>query len=313
MVQRAAEYEEQTGHRVLEPLLSAFNLILEEEDLDYWNEAKTEFLLDLYSLGKEYETKTGKKVLQTLLPVYQSIERTWIMDLTKRKASLFLEIFTFYKVKRPVELRNWTTEESELRSFLECLQYISELRMNEMLIRKVTRLLMSRRQENPVTVEEITLHLSSVERKPRRVSMLVSNLACILRHWTVSCLDLIACTIEGHSLVVLLCQQKHVTIKLSKESLQQLALAVYEAQEDTLAASFLEKVDNDLTPCNLIWEVLHFLLQHARQRVRVNFRKSKLQNNIKELTPLLPQIHALRYCQICTYYFYYSEHTLKLR
>ncbi|XP_058882779.1 uncharacterized protein si:ch211-108d22.2 isoform X5 [Acipenser ruthenus] len=384
MVQRAAEYEEQAGHRVLEQLLSVFSLSLDDEGLEYRNEVQSEFLLDLYSLGKDYETLTGKEVLQTLLPVYQSVPETWIMDLTERKASLFLEIFTFYKVKRPVKLRNWTTEDSELRSLLECFQYISELscddraflnicktlstydrdeakkqsclfmkkldpaltlpsllttsscrsigkvlrfsgsnlklsltpsnislkgihlltkswthleklRMNEMLIRKVTKQLMSRRQENPVTVEEITLDLSSTKRKPRRVCLLVSNLAFILRHWTVSCLDLSACTIEGYSLVVLLCQQKHVTIKLSEESLQQLALAVYEAQEFMLAASFLEKVDHDLTPCNLTWEVLHFLLQHARQRVKVNFRKSKLQeNNMKELTHLLPQIHTLR-------------------
>ncbi|MGH0116040.1 UNVERIFIED_CONTAM: hypothetical protein FKN15_060504 [Acipenser sinensis] len=131
MMQRAAEYKEQTGHRVLELLLSAFSLCLDDEDLGDQNEAQSEFLLDLYSLGKEYETQTGKEVLQTLLPVYQSFPKTWSMDLTKRKASLFLEIFAFYKVKRPVELRNWTTEESELRGLLECLQYISELSTNK--------------------------------------------------------------------------------------------------------------------------------------------------------------------------------------
>ncbi|RXM96769.1 Protein NLRC5 [Acipenser ruthenus] len=194
-----------------------------------------------------------------------------------------------------LNLQNFIASDTKCKLLLGCMENIDSSRINEMLTKKVARLLMSRRQKMPVTVEEITLDLSSTLRKPRRASVLMSNLAFILRHWTVSCLDLSACTIEGHSLVVLLCQQKHVTIKLSKESLQQLALAVHEAQEDTLAASFLEKVDHDLTSCNLTWEVLHFLLQQARQRVKVDWRKSKLQeNNIKELIPLLHRIHTLR-------------------
>uniref|UniRef100_A0AAR2M1E7 CARD domain-containing protein n=1 Tax=Pygocentrus nattereri TaxID=42514 RepID=A0AAR2M1E7_PYGNA len=87
------------------------------------------FLLDLYSHVKQYETETGRKVLPALLPVYQSTRAEWIIDLSERKASLLLEVLKLQTVKKPVELSGWSDEESEVRSFLQCLPYISQLRL----------------------------------------------------------------------------------------------------------------------------------------------------------------------------------------
>ncbi|KAI4888456.1 hypothetical protein NFI96_025943 [Prochilodus magdalenae] len=52
----------------------------------------------------------------------------WSIDLRKRKPSIFLEALKFQTMKKPVELKGWSNEESEVRSFLQCLPYISKLK-----------------------------------------------------------------------------------------------------------------------------------------------------------------------------------------
>ncbi|KAL6467192.1 hypothetical protein MHYP_G00249960 [Metynnis hypsauchen] len=89
---------------------------------------KEDFLLDLVSHVKNYETQTGRTVLPALQPVYQSAPAVWIINLSERKSSLFLEVLKLQTVKKPVKLRGWSDEESEVRSFLQCLPYISQLR-----------------------------------------------------------------------------------------------------------------------------------------------------------------------------------------
>ncbi|KAL7841200.1 hypothetical protein SRHO_G00248910 [Serrasalmus rhombeus] len=86
-----------------------------------------EFLLDLFSHVKNYETQTGRNVLPALQPVYQSAPAVWIINLSERKSFLFLEVLKFQTVKKPVELWGWPDEESEVKSFLQCLPYISQL------------------------------------------------------------------------------------------------------------------------------------------------------------------------------------------
>ncbi|XP_076870960.1 uncharacterized protein LOC143521674 isoform X3 [Brachyhypopomus gauderio] len=100
-----------------------------DED-DDWTNDQCDFLLDLYSHVKDYETQTGRSVLPALQPVYQSAPVVWYIDLSERKTSLFLEVLKLHTVKKPVELRGWSDEESEVRSFLQCLPYISQLRVS---------------------------------------------------------------------------------------------------------------------------------------------------------------------------------------
>ena len=94
---------------------------------EYWHH-KWDFLLDLYSHVKDYETQTGRSVLPALQPVYQSAPTVWSIDLSERKVSLLLEVMKLQPEKKPVELRGWSDEESEVRIFLQCLPYISKLR-----------------------------------------------------------------------------------------------------------------------------------------------------------------------------------------
>ncbi|RXN03617.1 verrucotoxin subunit beta-like protein [Labeo rohita] len=89
-----------------------------------------DFLLDLYSHVKEYGIQTGRSVLPALQPIYQSAPAVWIVKLSERKSSILLEVLKLQTEKKPVELIDWTDEESEVKGFLQCLPYISQLRFD---------------------------------------------------------------------------------------------------------------------------------------------------------------------------------------
>ncbi|XP_016117165.1 uncharacterized protein [Sinocyclocheilus grahami] len=169
---------------------------------------QNDFLLDLCSHVKNYETQTGRSYLPALQPVFQSPDE-WFIDLSERKSSVLLEVLKLQTEKKPVYLRGCSEEESEVMSFLQCLQHISQLR-------------------------------------------------------------------------------------LSKVTLQKLVECVYEAQEEELTQSFLQKVGGDLTSCSLSWEELHYFLQHRIQQITVNLRKSNIQVNIREILPFLNRIKFKR-------------------
>ena len=123
----AAEQEEETGEKILELLSSVCNYTTFPFDWDDWK-SQSAVLLDLYSYVKNDETQTGRSVLPALQPVYQSAPTVWSIDLSERKVSLLLEVMKLQPEKKPVELRGWSDEESEVRIFLQCLPYISKLR-----------------------------------------------------------------------------------------------------------------------------------------------------------------------------------------
>uniref|UniRef100_A0AAZ1WYG7 Uncharacterized protein n=1 Tax=Oreochromis aureus TaxID=47969 RepID=A0AAZ1WYG7_OREAU len=114
----AAEREQQTGEKILQLLSSVCR---------YKNSPLTEkwcdFLMDLYS----YETKTGLSVLPSLQSVFQSAPAVWSINLSERKTSILLEVLRLQPEKKQVELTGCSHEESEVRSFLQCLPYISQL------------------------------------------------------------------------------------------------------------------------------------------------------------------------------------------
>ncbi|XP_037617936.1 uncharacterized protein LOC119483655 isoform X1 [Sebastes umbrosus] len=124
----AAEREQQTGEKILELLSSVCSYKTFPLNVDYNDEEyRCDFLLDLYSHLKDYETKTGLSVLPSLQSVFQSAPAVWSINLSKRKDSILLEVLKLQPEKKPVELRGCSDEESEVRSFLQCLPYISQL------------------------------------------------------------------------------------------------------------------------------------------------------------------------------------------
>ncbi|KAM9398427.1 uncharacterized protein ACWYII_031902 [Salvelinus alpinus] len=127
LLSQAAEWEEQTGEKTLKLVSS----VCTYSTFPFPNgdtSKQSDFLLDLFSHVKDYETQTGRSVLPALQPVYQSAPAVWYIDLSERKASLLLEVLKLQPEKKPVELNGWSDEESEVRSFLQCLSYISQLR-----------------------------------------------------------------------------------------------------------------------------------------------------------------------------------------
>ncbi|KAG7215654.1 hypothetical protein INR49_022009, partial [Caranx melampygus] len=130
----AAEREDQTGEKILETLTSVCRYTsfpLTERDWmmkdDVYIKYQCDFLLDLFSHVKDHETKTGLRVLPALQSVLQSAPSVWTIDLSERKTSILLEVLQLQPEKKPVELTGWSGGESGVRSFLQCLPYISEL------------------------------------------------------------------------------------------------------------------------------------------------------------------------------------------
>ncbi|XP_045898860.1 uncharacterized protein LOC123966793 [Micropterus dolomieu] len=124
----AAEREQQTGEKILELLSSVCryqSFPLRYMDDEYY---QCDFLLDLCSHLKDYETKTGLRVLPSLQSVFQSALAVWSINLSERKTSILLEVLKLQPEKKPLELTGCSGEESEVRSFLQCLPYISQLR-----------------------------------------------------------------------------------------------------------------------------------------------------------------------------------------
>ena len=97
-------------------------------DDDDMNQNQCDFLLDVFCHVKDDETNTGRSVLPALQSVFQSAPKVWSIDLRKRKTSILLEVLKLQSEKKQVEVRGWSHEESERRSFLQCLPHISQLR-----------------------------------------------------------------------------------------------------------------------------------------------------------------------------------------
>nr|XP_029135902.1 uncharacterized protein LOC114921009 isoform X2 [Labrus bergylta] len=127
----AAEREQQTGENTLQLLSSVCRYetfpISGRYIHDDTKKYQCSFLLDLYSHMKDYETKTGLRVLPSVQSVFQSAAAVWYIDLSKRKTSILLEVLRLRPEKTTVELTGCPDEESEVRSFLQCLPHISQL------------------------------------------------------------------------------------------------------------------------------------------------------------------------------------------
>ncbi|XP_026017274.1 uncharacterized protein LOC113018424 [Astatotilapia calliptera] len=127
----AAEREQQTGEKILEQLSSVCTYRTFPFGNGNLNELlkkyQCNFLLDLYSHVK-FRRKTGLSVLPSLQSVFQSAPAVWSINLSERKTSILLEVLKLQPEKKQVKLTVCSHEESEARSFLECLPYISQLR-----------------------------------------------------------------------------------------------------------------------------------------------------------------------------------------
>ncbi|KAL7369683.1 hypothetical protein ABVT39_005394 [Epinephelus coioides] len=378
----AAEREQQTGEKILELLssLCSYQRFPLTDRFGHDNKYQSDFLLDLCSHLKDYETQTGLSVLPSVQSVFQSAPAVWVIDLSERKTSILLEVLKLQSENKQVELRGWSDEESEVRSFLQCVPYISqlscgsgffqrvctlisvrsreeaeqlasllqllgfsllltgELHLNtcrtvgrvlvlcgsevnliltprkisvrgaSVLFRRTTRLHSLRLSNDmalllcrwvrggrvvcPVTVEELSLSRQRAQPSERVLLKVVSNVASLLRYWTVRRLDLTEFCVPAQGVIPLLLHDGPLTVKLSEEIFQQLLFLLHEIQDEDLTRFFLSKVGGDLTSCCVNWELLHYLLQQSScQTFTVNLRKNSfLQKSITRLLPFLDRI-----------------------
>ncbi|XP_051797581.1 uncharacterized protein LOC110968810 isoform X2 [Acanthochromis polyacanthus] len=166
----AAEREQQTGEKILEQLSSVCRyetFPFEDTDFDSYLKYQSDFLLDLFSHLKDCETKTGLTVLPSLQSVFQSAPAGWSIKLLERKTSILLEVLKLQSEKKPVYLTGWSDEESEVRNFLQCLPYVSQLRVQKTLpldgtTRLFVNLFCAAAEREQQTGEKILELLSSV-------------------------------------------------------------------------------------------------------------------------------------------------------
>ncbi|KAK2857171.1 hypothetical protein Q5P01_005906 [Channa striata] len=294
LLRLAAERQNQTGEKILEQLASVCTYQTFPLEDDYDPEYHNDFLLDLCSHVKDYETKTGLTVLPSLQSVFQSAPTVWSIDLSKRKSSILLEVLKLQAEKKPVELTGCSDEESEVRSFLQCLPHISRLSCApDVFQRACTSIRVPSREE----VQQLTsllqllgFTLTLTGELPRKTCCSVGTVLRVCGSDVDLTLTPTKMSARGAARLF-----RHTTqlrrLRLSEENFHQLLLLLHEIQDKDLAWSFLSKVGGDLMSYRLNWEILHFVLQSSAQTFTVNMRKNRfLQENVTRLLPFLDRI-----------------------
>ncbi|XP_062865177.1 uncharacterized protein si:ch211-281l24.3 [Trichomycterus rosablanca] len=295
IVAAAAECDTPTGQsfsKILASVCSFTTFSFMANDKQYDNTDQCMIMLDLYSSVNKYEIDTGKNVLPALLEIFQSVMEVWTTDLLEKKALLFLEVLKLQTVKKHLDLTGWSNAKRKVRSFLQCLPFISHLRLYSDALLKMAK---ANRLRAPasVSIEELTLVLSSTQKREETFFKVLSNLSFLLRLWNVKCLNLTEFEIDAELLTDLVANRSLPKIRLSEETLQQLAAVVYKAQDEELACRFLQKVGGDLTSCSLNWEVVNYFSKC--HMITVDFRKINIsQKNIQDLLPVLDKVQFRR-------------------
>ncbi|XP_013997320.2 uncharacterized protein isoform X5 [Salmo salar] len=294
------EYETQTGRTVCQALLPVYRSAPAVWSMDF-SERKgslscdDQFQLALWGalpVGSEWDAQLASSLLQAL--DYTITLSGWLPTVTCKAVGAVLG------QSAPGEKLNvsLTPDSISFQGAALLFKQVKEchkLKVNEMSTAKLARLAKSTTCRRPMVVEELTLVLSRSIPKEGVQCRVLSGLALLLRVWTVRVLNLIDCPIQGFLLTTLLCHHGPLTIRLSKETLQQLAVVVYEAQDEELTQCFLEKLGRDLSNCTLDWDVLHYLLKTTTQPITINLRRSRIRDQyIPYLLPLLKNVHFQR-------------------
>ncbi|XP_029504021.1 uncharacterized protein LOC115119384 isoform X1 [Oncorhynchus nerka] len=294
------DYETQTGRKVCHALLPVYQSAPAVWSIDL-SERKgslscdDQFQLSLWGalpVGSEWDAQLASSLLQAL--DYTITLSGWLPTVTCKAVGAVLgqsapgEKLNVSLIPDSISLQGAALLFKQVKEF-------HKLKVNEMSTAKLARLARSMTCRRPMVIEELTLVLSRPIPKEGVQCRVLSGLALLLRVWTVRVLNLIDCPIQGFLLTTLLCHQGPLTIRLSKETRQQLAVVVYEAQDEELTQCFLEKSGSDLSNCTLDWDVLHYLLKTTTQPITINLRRSRIRDQyIPYLLPLLKNVHFQR-------------------
>ncbi|XP_058241016.1 uncharacterized protein LOC131349397 [Hemibagrus wyckioides] len=292
LIAGAAESSAETGENFTELLASLCSFrtfSFSGEDQEFDSVAYCNLLLDLYLHAKDYESETCRSVLPALQSIYESLPEVWTINLTDKKASLFLEVLKLLTVKKVVELTGWSNEKRKVRSFIQCLPCISQLRLGSDILVEMAQT-KSLRCRTPVMLDELSLTESSTKQPEGMACELPRSLGFLLKCWKIQRLNLTEYKTADESLIDLLNHQGPLTVRFSEETLQKWAMVLYEVRDEDLTRLFLQNVDGDLSSCSLSWDVIHWFLQH--HRVTVDFKRSTIkQENLQDLLSVLDKIH----------------------
>ncbi|CAJ1087437.1 uncharacterized protein LOC108879369 isoform X1 [Xyrichtys novacula] len=202
------------------------------------------FLLDLYSYIVTYEKKTGLSVLPSVQSVFQSTPSVWSIDLSKTKTSILLKVLKLQTEEKHVKLHGCLEEEDEVKSFLQCLPYISQLRLSTDMALTLSRWVKRGRVAPLSVTDELSLVSETIQRSERVWLKVVSSLAYLLRHWTVRQLDLTESTIPAQALIPLLLHNSPLTIKPSSSFVLTVIREIYKARASSIIPGLLRSCDD---------------------------------------------------------------------
>ncbi|KAE8278537.1 Protein NLRC5 [Larimichthys crocea] len=296
----AAEREQQTGEKIVKLLSSVCTYQTFPFNGNY-QKHQSDFLLDLFSHVKDYETKTGLSVLPSLQSVFQSAPAVWFIDLSERKTSILLEVLKLQSEKKQVKLTGCSHEESEVRSLLQCLPYISQLSCDEDFFQTVCTCISVRSREEAEQLSSLLKLLGFTLLLTGQLSRKTCRSAGAVLRLCGSDVDLTLTprkmSVRGASLLFRRTTQLH-SLRLSAD----MALLLFRWSLIPLLLHdgplTIKLIGGDLSSCCLNWELLHYLLQQSpAQTITVNLRKNRfLQENITRLRPFLDRIVFKRLC-----------------
>ncbi|ROJ33099.1 Nucleotide-binding oligomerization domain-containing protein 2 [Anabarilius grahami] len=246
------------------------------------------FLLDLFTQLKE--SSSWKTALPALKPILMVAPAVWTVDLLKlEKTFALIELLKLQAVTKPVELRSWSCERENLKIFLNCLPYISKLCCDEQFFQTVCEVLSADNEWNPKQIAELLRSLgfsiSLMDMLPSRLCKAVGNIFELLDKEDIS-LSLLPQKISCQGCAYLFSNMKKLqTLRFNKDTLEQLAEVVYDAQDENLTQLFLEKIDGDLSPCGLSWDVLSYLAQVTKKQVTLDLPEGRF--NVLKVPSLL--------------------------
>ncbi|XP_016098423.1 protein NLRC5-like, partial [Sinocyclocheilus grahami] len=280
---QAALHQKETIEETVKKLLSSVNY------------KKCDFLLDLCSHVKDYETQTGRSVLPALQPIYQSAPAVWRIKLSERKSSILLEVLKLQTEKKPVELRDWTDEESEVKGFLQCLPYISQLRLSKEALQQLVSVVYEAQDD-----ELTRCFLKKVSEDLTSCSLTWEVIHYLLQHQALNLkLDFRKSKTSCENIRELLPVLDRIQLKrLSPSFTLSIIMEIYETRFPQYVSSLMSSAGNDINLNARVLDSVHcaalrFTLEHCNT-VKLNLLWTSIpEEQLESFLPLLSRVKQL--------------------
>ncbi|XP_056612043.1 protein NLRC5-like [Triplophysa dalaica] len=217
----------------------------------------------------------------------------WRINLSKRKSSILLEVLKLQTEKKPVELIDWTHEESEVRGFLQCLPYISQLRFSTETLQQLVSVVCEAQDD-----ELTRCFLEKVSKDLTSCSLTWKQIQYLLQHQPLE-LDFRKSEISSENIRELLPWLGKLQLKrLSPSFLLSNIVEIYESRSPQYVSGLLSSVENDIKLKSKVLDsvqcaALRFTLQHCNT-VKLNlFWTSIPDEELKSFLPLLNRLTQL--------------------